>query len=254
MSDNPLQFMVRKLRTRLALSEQAEAAILKLPYTRRTYDAPAYLIREGSTELAHCSLVLSGYAFRQRLTVEGARQIVSLHMRGDLLDLRHLFLKRADHNVQALTRLETLNIDRAALQELALREPTVGQAMWIDSLIDASIFREWVVNVGRRDARTRIAHLLCEFATRLQTAGLGDGRSCHLPMTQEQIGDAVALTSVHVNRTLKGLAADGIIHRSKREVSFENWDAVRRVGDFNAIYLHLEQTQPLAPAPAPNPV
>ncbi len=241
MEPNPLEFMVRRLRTRAALSDRAADAILRLPATPRTYSAQAYLIREGAIRPSVCSLLVSGYAFRQKLTVDGARQIVSLHMRGDLLDLQHMFLRCADHNVQALTTVEALNIERAALQRLILEEPTVGEAMWIDALIEASIFREWVVNVGRRDARTRIAHLLCEFATRLKIAGLGDGRSCQLPMTQEQLADAVSLTPVHVNRTLKALSQEGIIHRNKREVSFTDWDRIRRAGDFNDLYLHLEQ-------------
>lgn len=237
-----LSLLVNKLRTRTALSPAAEAAILDLPFTRRIYDSPAYIVRDGSTDLGQCGLIVSGFAFRQKLTVEGARQIVSVHMRGDLLDLQHLFLKYADHNIQALTRLEILNIERAALQDLILRHPSVGTAMWIDLLVDASIYRTWITNVGRRDARTRVAHLLCEFAVRLKAAGLGDGGSCSLPMTQEQIGDAVGLTSVHVNRTLKALERDGVIQRSKRDISFTDWQLVRRVGDFSASYLHLDQT------------
>lgn len=164
-------------------------------------------------------------------------------MRGDLIDLQHMFLNRADHNVQALTRVDAINIERAALQRLILAEPSVGEAMWVDALVDASIYREWVVNVGRRDAKARIAHLLCEFATRLKAAGLGDGRSCQLPMTQEQIGDTVGLTAVHVNRTLKALAAEGVIQRNKREVSFTDWERMSAIGDFSDLYLHLDQTE-----------
>ena len=241
MADDPLSLLVSKLRTRVALSDAAVAGVYALPYVRRTYDPPAYLIREGSMEVGYCSLIVSGYAFRQKLTAEGKRQIVSLHLRGDLLDLQHLFLKRTDHNVQALTRLDTLNIDKSALQRLVLKEPTIAEAMWIDALVDSSIYREWVTNVGQRDAKARVAHLLCEFALRSKAAGLGNGQSCHLPMTQEQIGDAVGLTSVHVNRTLKALEAEGVIQRNKREISFTDWDRVRRAGDFSAIYLHLDQ-------------
>jgi CRP-like cAMP-binding protein len=135
--------MVRKLRTRADLDETDCAAILALPYTPRTYEAPAYIVREGETSMRYCSFVVSGLAFRQKLTADGMRQIVSIHMAGDFLDLQHLFLNRADHNVQALTRLETAQIERQALQELVLHRPEIGKAMWIDSLVDASIFREW---------------------------------------------------------------------------------------------------------------
>lgn len=86
--------------------------------------------------------------------------------------------------------------------------------MWLDTLVDGSIFREWVTNVGRRDARTRIAHLLCEFSLRLKLAGLGEQGAYELPMSQEQVADATGLTPVHVNRTIKGLENDGLIERT----------------------------------------
>ena len=241
MADNPLSHLVRKLRARATINAAVEAAVLDLPYTRKVYEPTAYIVREGATDLSQCGLIVAGYAFRQKLTSDGRRQILSLNLQGDLLDLHHLFLKRADHSVLALTRLETLNIDRPALQRLVLREPAVAQALWMEALVDASIYRDWITNVGQRDARARVAHLLCEFAVRMGAVGLGDGRSCQLPMTQEQIGDAVGLTSVHVNRTLKALERDGVIRRSKREISFTDWDLVRHVGDFTSIYLHLDQ-------------
>lgn len=240
-TEPPLARLVRKLASRNQLSHQDEAAILAIPYTTRTYDPNAYLVREGEPPKRFCSFVISGFAFRQKLTVQGSRQIVSLHMAGDILDLQHLFLKRADHNVQALTRLETAELDRDALRALAAERPAVAEAMWVDALVDASIFREWVMNVGRRDARSRIAHLLCEFATRMEAIGLHDGGRYELPMTQEQIGDATGLTSVHVNRTLKTLGEEGLVHRDRRFLSFTDWDKIRTAADFSALYLHLDQ-------------
>jgi CRP-like cAMP-binding protein len=107
-------------------------------------------------------------------------------------------------------------------------------------LVDASIFREWTLNVGRRDARTRTAHLLCEFAMRLEVAGLGEQFDYELPMTQDQLADALGLTPVHVNRTLKALEAEGLIERTRRSVRIVNWKALANVGDFDPNYLHLE--------------
>ncbi|MFA6113269.1 MAG: Crp/Fnr family transcriptional regulator [Sphingomonas sp.] len=244
--DHPLSKLVRKLESRAPLSDGDRAAILALPFAERTYEAPAYVLREGEPAKKHCSFVISGLAFRQKLAATGARQIVSIHMAGDVLDLQHLFLNRADHSVQALSRLETAEIDRAALQDLVLERPTIGRAMWIDALIDASIFREWVLNVGRRDAKARVAHLLCEVSVRMEAAGLNDGQGYHLPLTQEQLGDAVGLTSVHVNRTLKALSELGLIRRDKRHVRFDDLDRLKVAADFSALYLHLDQSR--APA------
>ena len=107
------------------------------------------------------------------------------------------------------------------------------------TLVEASILREWVVNVGRRDARERIAHILCEFAVRLETRGLTDSDGFELPMTQEQLADATGLTSVHVNRVLKGLEADGLITRQRRQIHYDNWRALQDAGDFTRTYLHV---------------
>ena len=95
-----------------------------------------------------------------------------------------------------------------------------------------------MVNVGRRDSRARVAHLLCEFSMRMEAAGLASNRNYELPMTQEQLADAVGLTSVHVNRVLRQLGEDGLISRDRRSVTIEDWRGLRQAGDFNERYLH----------------
>jgi len=126
-----------------------------------------------------------------------------------------------------------------ALRAVAFAHPHVGMAMWYETLVEGSIFREWILNVGRRDARTRIAHLLCEFAVRLEVANLGKQFSYELPITQEQLGDATALTPVHVNRTLKRLEEDGLIERTKRVITICDWTELAKTADFQPRYLHL---------------
>jgi hypothetical protein len=117
-------------------------------------------------------------------------------------------------------------------------------ALWYDTLVDASIFREWIANVARRNAAARIAHLICEFGVRLEAAGLGEKVNYHLPMTQEQLGDCTGLTAIHVNRTLKLLEATGDITRSVRHVAIADWEKIRRTGDFRSSYLHLSKDKP----------
>jgi CRP-like cAMP-binding protein len=129
-----------------------------------------------------------------------------------------------------------------AIREIAFRIPTVGMAMWYETLVEGSIFREWILNVGRRDAYTAIAHLLCEIALRMEVAGLGKAESYELPLTQEQLADAVGLTSVHVNRTLMRLEAEGHIRRSKRLITIDDWPSLAKIADFDSRYLHLRRT------------
>jgi CRP-like cAMP-binding protein len=237
---NPLELMVRKLELHSPLEESDRQAILSIPHTVRTLEPSTYTVREGDPP-THCGVLLSGFAYRQKLTSDGSRQIVSLHIPGEALDFQNLFLDVADHSVQMLTRGEMAFIARSELQQLARSSAGVGHAILVTILVEASIFREWVLNVGRRDSRTRLAHVLCEFAIRLEALGLTDRYGYELPMTQEQLADALGLTPVHVNRTLKALEAEGLIKRNKRNVSFPDWEKMREVADFNQRYLHLDQ-------------
>jgi CRP-like cAMP-binding protein len=182
---------------------------------------------------------------RHKIVASGARQIVSVHMKGEFVDLQNSFLGIADHSVQALGEAEVAFIPRERVQELAIARPRVGMAMWLDTLVDASISREWTANVGRRDAYTRVAHLLCEFSLKLKVAGLGEATDYELPMTQEQIADCVGLTPVHVNRMLKKLESEGLIARSSsRAVAIGDWNKLANVGDFDSAYLHLRENEP----------
>jgi CRP-like cAMP-binding protein len=235
----PLELLVRNLELRSPLPPEDREAVLNLPHTLRTLEAGTYTIREADTpEL--CAVLVSGFAYRQKLTGNGSRQIVALHIPGDALDFQNLFLDVSDHSLQMLTRAEVAFIKIKDLQLLARERASVGHAILVKILVEASIFREWVLNVGRRDSTTRVAHLLCELGVRLEAEGLAEDYGYELPMTQEQLADAVGLTPVHVNRTLKALEREGLIVRSKRSISFPDWKRLRLAGDFNQRYLHLE--------------
>ena len=111
--------------------------------------------------------------------------------------------------------------------------------MWYETLVDASIFREWTLNIGRRDALTRTSHMLCEFAVRMKAAGLGDRNAYQLPMTQTQLADALALTAVHVNRTIRTLREEGLVELDKRAVKIIDFQRLALIGEFDPRYLHL---------------
>jgi CRP-like cAMP-binding protein len=238
-----LERVVRRLESRTKLDGEDRAAIRALPLTYRTLEPAAYIVREGEAAEV-CVLLLAGFAYRHKVTGDGERQIMSVHMPGEFLDLQNSLLGCADHNVQTLTRCEVASVPVSALRTLADERPRVGRAMWIDTLIDSAIFREWIVNVGRRDSISRISHLLCEFALRLEAAGLAEHRSYELPMTQEQIADCTGLTPVHVNRVLKELGRQGLISRDKRAVQILDWNRLQHIGDFNTRYLHFEAGGP----------
>lgn len=220
-----------------AISRDDKEALLALPWTHKLFARDAYLMREGEPT-GVCTVLVSGYAFRQKLVDSGARQIISFHIPGEVLDIQNCIFNVADHNLQALTRISVAVVQKGPLLQLLANRPGVRKALWLDSLRDSSIFREWVVNVGRRHARARIAHLLCEFAARLKDAGQANGESYDFPLTQEQIADATGLTAVHTNRTLQSLRKDGLISLSSSRLGILDWDKLSEVGDFNERYLH----------------
>ena len=230
--------LVSRLRLWQNLDAGDEAAIMALPHSIRPIRANEFIVRQDDRP-ANCCLVLSGFAIRHKIVGSGARQIFSIHLSGDLVDLHNSFLGVADHNVQALTAVVAAFIPAEAVLALAFERPSIGKALWHDTLVDAAIFREWTLNVGRRDGRMRMAHMLCEFALRLAAAELGDKQRYTLPMTQEQLADALALTSIHVNRILKGLREEGVIDYTNRTVTIADFERLAKVGDFDSSYLHL---------------
>lgn len=240
--EHALAPMVRKLQLWNPLSEADREALYALPFIERELNAAQYLVWEGDTP-QHTCLLMSGYAYRHKSAGNGGRQIMSIHMKGDILDLQNSLLGVADHNVQMLSAGKVALIPVEAVREIAFSRCAVGMAMWYETLVEGSIFREWILNIGRRDALTRIAHLLCEFSVKLESAELGKLSEYELPITQEQLGDAVSLTAVHVNRTLMKLEAEGLISRTKRMITVHDWHELAKVGDFDPRYLHVTPPQ-----------
>lgn len=239
-----LEPTLRKLLNRRKLSPEDQTAVLSLPHTVKTVEAHNYIVREFDKPRFTC-IIVSGFAVRQKVVAGGLRQILSIHMKGEMVDLQSSLLGFADHSVQMLTAGKIAMITVEEIRRLVSERPAVGEALWMDTIVDASIHREWTANIGRRDARTRVAHLLCEFSLRLKVAGIGAQTNYELPMTQEHLADATGLTSVHINRTLKGLEADGFIERrTPRFIEIGDWKKLADVGDFNSSYLHLNDTEP----------
>jgi len=200
-------------------------------------------IASGWTECAplvvrESGLLIEGFACRSKTTDAGKRQILSIHIPGDIPDLQSLHLHVMDHDVTTLSRATVGFIPHEALRALTRERPTVAEALWRETLIDAAVFREWIVNVGRRSAVVRLAHLLAEIGRRLQTMGLAPGDRFELPMTQLDIADALGLTPVHVNRVVQELRRAGLLELRKQSVFLPDVPRLKEVGDFDDLYLH----------------
>lgn len=232
---------------KLQLWEDFTLAVLELPHQIRTMRAHQYIVREQERP-RECCVLLEGYAIRHKTTGNGDRQIFSIHLPGDFVDLHNSLLRLADHSIEALTAATGAFIPIEAIKEIAFSRPHVGLAMWYETLVDASIFREWTLNVGRRDALTRTAHMMCEFAVRMEAAGMGDRDAFELPMTQADLADALGLTAIHLNRRLKVLREEGLIAYTKRAVKILDFPRLAQMGDFDPRYLHLSGDRPAAAA------
>ena len=162
------------------------------------------IVREGD-QPTECCLVLDGFVSRYKVLASGKKQILSFHTPGDIPDLQSLHIHVMDHSLGTLVPTRVAFIPHREMLDLCRRYPALAAAFWRDTLIDAAIFREWIANIGRRNAYQRLAHMFCEMEMRLMAVGLSSKTSYDLPLTQEEIGDATGLTTVHVNRTLKEL-------------------------------------------------
>lgn len=189
-----IEWLNRRLSKTFPLSAAETAALHGLNVTARRFEPGQYLLREGDRPRT-CSFLREGSSYRQKIVGNGGRQIVSIHVQGDFIDVQNILLDVADHSIQALTPVEILIVGLDELLAAAMEHSGIAKALWHESLVEASITREWVANVGRRDARTRTAHMLCELAVRREAAGLGTRDTFDLPMTQEQLGDTLGLTA-----------------------------------------------------------
>jgi CRP-like cAMP-binding protein len=237
---------LRKLETRTSFSAEEREAILGLPFAPRQIQTNQDFVRRGQ-QVTHSCFVLEGLVGTFGQNREGARQITSVFMNGDMIDLQTVVLPEAMSALQALTTTTLLQVPHSALRQVAHRFPNVSEAFWRECVVEASIINEWVVNVGRRQARSRMAHLFCELACRFGQSLPDSELSFAFPVTQNQLGDMLGLTPVHVNRTLKGLREDKLLDVTGRIIQILDWDRLARIGDFDPTYLRLGMNQGHSP-------
>ncbi len=212
----------------------------RLPLRVQAFGTHHDIVREGE-HLEDCCLVLEGFLCRYRVVERSQRQILSFHLSGDLPDLQSLYLDEMDYALAALTSSVVAFIPHAAVRRAMDEEPSVVDLLWRYSLTDAAIFRDWLTNIGRRTAEARIAHLFCELFVRMKAVGIAEEMGFQLPLSQTEIADALALSPVHVNRTLQDLRREGVITSKGKYHRFEDWDQLRQIGEFDPRYLQLRK-------------
>ena len=231
--------LTRKLSRFTALSTTDRIALDRLSDDARTMSASAELISEGD-QPSNVFLLVEGWACRYKVLADGSRQIMAYLIPGDLCDIHIFILSQMDHSISFLGPGKAAAIPKQTMLDLLRDHPMIAQALFWATLVDEAILREWLVNLGQRDAYERIAHLFCEMSLRLKTVGLTDRSTLSLPLTQAELGDTMGLTPVHVNRTLGRMRKEGLISLSGHHLVIHDIKRLEGIAGFNPNYLHLE--------------
>lgn len=228
--------LVERLHFTSAASRDDIDAIHSLPLSIKKVDSRHFVVRDGQRP-SHCCMIAAGFCVRSKTTGDGKRQILSIHIPSEIPDLQSLHLVVMDHDLVTLTPA-TLGFIEHHVRELFRRRPSLADLFWRDTLIDAAMFREWIVNVGQRPAPSRLAHVMAELYERLKSIKHIDGNTFEMPLTQEQIGEALGITAVHANRMIRQLRQEGILEFSRGRVTILNQQALLDLADFDGRYLH----------------
>ena len=227
---------VAKLTAAADLSEEEKQAIRRVYADTREVPARGDIISEGEKP-EHVHIILDGWAARYKILADGGRQITAFLLPGDFCDLHVTILGEMDHSILALTPVTVAYVSHKTMESLPRERPELGRAMWWATLVDEAVLRSWIVNLGRRDAHARIAHLFCEIHARLKVVGLADGEF-DVPLTQEVLADALGLTPIHINRVLQRLRSEGLISFRAGMLTIHDAAALRDVAGFDPNYLH----------------
>lgn len=237
---DPTERLIRKFEARDVLSAEERDALSGLVDRIETFAPGQVTVAEGQT-LTESQLLVSGMCARSKAMADGRRQITEVHIDGDFVDLHGFLLKRLEHDVVAISSIRMAMVPHARLKAITEQFPHLTRMLWLSTLMDAAIHREWIVSAGRRTALEQVAHLLCELLVRYRVVGLAREDRLPLSLTQEQLADACGLTPVHVNRVIGQLKADGLIDWRRGEVVFADYDALAARAGFDPGYLILNR-------------
>lgn len=242
-----LSLFLRRLLHRSRLSAEERAAIRALPARAIRLGPNHEIIAPGVTSDYAC-LLQEGLLARFDEMLDGGRSLTALHIPGDMADLHSVVLPKAGWGIATLAPSVIFQVPHADIEVLARTYPGIAMAFWRDGSADASIVAKWVANIGRKSARARLAHLLCEMGWRMAAADLGTRERYDLPLTQGQIGDAMGVTSVHVSRVVRELREEGIASFRLNRVDIQDLDRLIAIAEFDPAFLVMNEPTSALPA------
>ncbi len=231
--------LVRHLGLIGELSDGDREALLSIDGEIRWVERGEDIIEIGDHP-THVVVVLSGLLHRYTLDPHGIRQIHAFYLPTDTPSLETLHIGVMDNSLGALTRSQIGLVPHSALFAMMADRPSLVGPLWHETLVQASIVRAWLMRNSQMLAHAQMAHLFCELVARARAAGLVVDNHCPLPITHEDLGDALGLTPIQVNRTLMILRARAIVNFSDGRLSVLDWDQLVEVAEFDPSYLHFQ--------------
>lgn len=230
--------LVRKLSRRDVISPQEQAVLEQLLGEERRV-AAGTLIIQPKDRPTESTFLVAGFCARYTLTADGDRQLTELNIPGDFVDLHSMMMRQMDHGIVALSDCVVAKASHEDLRRLTETHPHLTRLLWLETVIDGAIHRQWLAVMGQQSAASRLAHLICELYLRLEAAGEASEHRFTAPLTQVDLGDLLGLTAVHINRTMMDLRQRGLIVWKGANVSILDWDGLIELGQFDPIYLRL---------------
>lgn len=231
--DSPL---ARKLGVYAALSDQELGVLAGLHRRRRTFVAGRDLVHQGQVDQS-AFILADGWVCSYKLLPGGTRQIVDFQIPGDFLGLRSILFRTADHNIEPITDVEATQVLTSDLLDAFAKTPRLATAVLWAASRDEAMVVEHLVDLGRRNALERTAHFLLELGARLKLVGLGSTSGYACPLSQYLLADALRLTAIHINRVLRQMREDGLLTFRNGRVSFDDFDRLVALADFDRGYL-----------------
>lgn len=231
-----LKTLFLKLGTHDALSD-AEMNLLASALTAGRRVAPGQEIVVEGSRPSTSTLLVDGFAARYKMMADGGRQITAIHISGDFVDLHAFLLKEMDHGIVALSPCTIAAAGHAALKQITERAPHLARLLWLETLIDGAIHRNWIVAMGRRSKAAHLAHLICELYVRLRAVGRAEDGRFHFPLSQTEMADVLGLSFVHMNRVIQRLRRERLISWDNQVISILDWERLQQIAEFDPTYL-----------------
>lgn len=235
--------LLHKLARWADFDDHDRAALDRLVVSARAVVRGEHLIREGDRP-THVFLILEGWAQRFKILPEGSRQTVAFLMPGDLCDAHVFILAKMDHSIAMMSPGSVVAIPADDMLNIVEQHPRIAQALWWATLVDEGILREWLVNIGGREAYARIAHLFCELYVRANVVAPDGGADLFMPLTQTDMAEALGLTPIHINRVAKVLKHEGLAYIEKGRMIMLDFERLKNAAGFDPSYLHAVRRLP----------